>query len=84
MEYEGKMKHECLHEDDVKKISGISNLNKILIGLVALFLTIASMAMVKAESAETKAAEAKAAVAEMGVIKNDIKWIKEYLQKGKP
>lgn len=80
--------HKCNHEEEIKetaketsKIGTLVIIQRILIGMVAVFLTIAILAFNKADRAVEKAAEANEKATEIKVIKNDVSWIKKHLEK---
>lgn len=75
--------HKCNHEDQITKIGTVVIIQRILIGLVAVFLTIAILAFNKADRAVDKAVEAVEKAAEIQVIKNDVQWIKKHLEQNR-
>lgn len=70
--------HKCNNED---KIGRIMIIQKILLGLIAIFLTLVLLSASKADKAIEKAAEAIEKASEIQVIKNDVVWIKKHLER---
>lgn len=69
--------HKCTKESKIKSIGAVQY---VILGLIAVFLTLVGFSASKADKAAEKADKAIEKAAEIAVIKNDVQWIKKHLE----